>query len=96
MVRDRQLVDEGDPERERVCWRDRRGLERGSCSSLHYYCTIYKTLTSQVALVVKNLRANAGDIRDMVLIAESGRFPEVGNGFPLQYFCLENSMSRGA
>jgi len=49
-----------------------------------------------VALVVKNLRANAGDIRDMVLIAESGRFPEVGNGFPLQYFCLENSMSRGA
>ena len=25
-----------------------------------------------------------------------GRFPEEGNGYPLQYSCLENSMDRGA
>ena len=30
------------------------------------------------------------------LISGSGRFPGEGNGYPLQYFCLENSMDRGA
>ena len=30
------------------------------------------------------------------LISGSGRFPGEGNGYPLQYFCLENSMNRGA
>ena len=34
---------------------------------------------SQVALVVKNLPANAGDIRDARLIPGSGRFPGEGN-----------------
>ena len=43
--------------------------------------------------VVKNPPANAGD---MDLIPESGRSPGVGNDSPLQYFCLENSMDRGA
>ena len=47
-------------------------------------------------LVVKNLPANAGDIRDMGLIPGSGRAPEGGNGNPLQYSCLENPMDRGA
>ena len=51
--------------------------------------------TSQVA-VVKNLPANAGDARDMDSISGLGRSPEVGNGNPLQYACLENSMDRGA
>ena len=46
--------------------------------------------------VVKNPAANAGDARDRALIPESGRFPGVGNGNLLQYFCLENSMDRGA
>ena len=46
---------------------------------------------SQVALVVKNPPANAGDIRDTGLIPRSGRFLGVGNGNPLQYSCLENS-----
>ena len=36
---------------------------------------------------------NAGDLG---LIPESGRFPGEGNGFPLQYSCLENSMDTGA
>ena len=39
--------------------------------------------TFQVALVVKNLPANAGDIRDKGSISGSGRSPGVGNGNPL-------------
>ena len=42
---------------------------------------------------VKNLPANAGD---MALIPGSGGSPGKGNGNPLQYFCLENSMDRGS
>ena len=53
-------------------------------------------VASQVALVIKNLLANAGDSRDMGLIPGLGRFPRVGNGNPLRYSCLENSMGRGA
>ena len=51
---------------------------------------------SQVALVVKNLTANAGDIRDEGSIPGLGRSSGGGNGNPLQYSCLENSMDRGA
>ena len=49
-----------------------------------------------VAQVVKNLLANAGDARDTGLIPGSGRSSGEGNGNPLQYPCLENSMDRGA
>ena len=52
--------------------------------------------TPQVALVVKNPSTYAGDIRDTSLISGSGGFPRGGNGNPLQYTCLENSMDRGA
>ena len=51
---------------------------------------------SQMALEVKNLSANAGDLRDADLIPELGRSPGGGNGNPLQYSCLENPMDRGA
>ena len=51
---------------------------------------------SQVVLVVKNLPANAGDIRDMSSIPGLGRSPGEGHGNPLQYSCLENPMDRGA
>ena len=44
-------------------------------------------------LVVKNLRANAGDVGS---IPESGRSPGEGNCNPLQYSCLGNPMDRGA
>ena len=44
--------------------------------------------------MVKNLPANAGDVRDVGLIPGSGRSPRGGNGYPLQYSCLENSMDR--
>ena len=40
--------------------------------------------------------ANAGDTRNTGLISGSGRSPSVGDGNPLQYSCLENSMDRGA
>ena len=50
----------------------------------------------QVAIVVKNLSANAGVIRDTGLIPELGRSPGGGHGNPLQYSCLENPMDRGA
>ena len=46
--------------------------------------------------VVKNLTANAGDIRDVGLIPESGNSPGEGSGNPLQYPCLGNPMDRGA
>ena len=49
-----------------------------------------------MALLVKNLPANAGDGRDMVLIPGSGRSPGGGHGNPLQYFCLENPMEKRA
>ena len=45
---------------------------------------------SQVALVVKNLLANAEDTRDVVSIPGVGRFPGGRHGNPLQYSCLEN------
>ena len=41
--------------------------------------------------MVKNLPANAGDLRDLSLIPGLGRSPGGGYGNPLQYFCLENS-----
>ena len=50
----------------------------------------------QVTLVVKNPPANAGDIRDVGTIPESGRSTGEGNSNPLQYSCLENPMARGA
>ena len=46
--------------------------------------------------VVKNLPAKAGDARDLDSIPGLERSLEVGNGNPLQYSCLENSMDRGA
>ena len=46
--------------------------------------------------MVKNMPANAEDIRDVCLIPESGRSPGEGHGNPLQYSRLENPMDRGA
>ena len=46
--------------------------------------------------MVKNLAANAGDTRDVGLIPGLERFPEEGNGNPLQYSCLGNPMDSGA
>ena len=43
--------------------------------------------------VIENSSANAGDVGS---ISGSGRSLGEGNGYPLQYSCLENPMNRGA
>ena len=47
-------------------------------------------------IVVKNLPDDAGNLRDVGSIPESGRSPGGGHGNPLQYSCLENPVDRGA
>ena len=49
-----------------------------------------------MSLVVKNLPANAGDLRDPGSIPGLGRSPEGGHGSPLQHSYLENPMDREA
>ena len=57
---------------------------------------VEKARASQVALVVKNPLANAGNIGDTGLIPGSGISPRGGNGNPLQYLCLGKPMDRGS
>ena len=45
--------------------------------------------------MVKSLPVNAGDVRDVESLGQEDS-PGEGNGTPLQYSCLENSMGRGA
>ena len=49
-----------------------------------------------MVLVIKNLPASAGGGRDMDSIPGLGRSPGEGHDNPLQYFCLQNPMDRGA
>ena len=56
----------------------------------------WKASASQVALVVKNLPANAGDIKDDGSIPGLGRHPGEGHSNALHCACLENPMDRGA
>ena len=62
-----------------------------------FLCLSFGYLWEQVWIFVfpggtrgKEPPANAGDIRDSVLIPELGRCPGLGNGNPLQYSCLKN------
>ena len=51
---------------------------------------------SLVAQMIKNLPAMQEMwVGDVGLIPGFGRFPGEGNGYSLQYLCLENSMDRG-
>ena len=70
------------------------GVEVGE--SPLFFSALLRYRASQVALVVKNPPASAGNARDMGLIPRSERSPRVGNGTPLQYSCLENAMDGGA
>ena len=54
------------------------------CTHRHTYALIDRA--SQGALVVKNLPASAGDVRDVSSAPELGRCPGGGDGNPLQYF----------
>ena len=51
---------------------------------------------AKVVLVVKNLPADAGDVRDVSSIPGSGRSPGGGRSNPLQCSCLESPMDGGA
>ena len=55
-----------------------------------------RTGASQVALMVKNLPANARDLRDAGSIPGLGRSPGGGQSNPPQCSCLESPMDRGA
>ena len=57
---------------------------------------LHKNWASQMVPVVKNLTANARDIRDAGSLPGSGRFPGEGHGNPLQHSWLEIPMGRGA
>ena len=60
---------------------------------IHLIYSISLLLMYLVAHMVENLPANAGDLSS---IPGSGRSPGEGNGNPLQYSCLDNSVDRGA
>ena len=45
--------------------------------------------------MIKNLPANAGDLRDVDSVPRSGRSLAGGHGYQLQYSCLQNPMHRG-
>ena len=62
-----------------------------STRNISHICNI-KHLVTQAK---KNLPANAGDTGDAGSVPGLGRYPGEGNGNPLQYSCLENSMDRG-
>ena len=53
---------------------------------------MHKIFWASLLALVENLPANTGDAG---LIPGLGRSPGEGNGNPLQYSCLENSMDRG-
>ena len=54
------------------------------------FLPLVNSLASQVALLVKNSPADAGDVRDAGSIPGSGRSSGGGHANPLQTFCLEN------
>ena len=64
--------------------------------NLEVLIVLHGPLEVFVVLVVKNLRAKAGDVRGLGSIPGLGRSPGEGHGNPLQYSCLEHPMDRGA
>ena len=62
----------------------------------NYTFLFYSFEACQVALVLKNRAANAGDIKSPSSIPGSRRSSGGGQGNSLQYSCLENPMVRGA
>ena len=63
---------------------------------IHVCVYIHRYIGFPGGSVVKNPPASAIDAGDMGSIPGWGGSPGVGNGNPLQYSCLENSMHRGA
>ena len=71
-------------------------MDRGAWwATVHEVAESDTTATKQ-SIVVKNLPASAGDMRDTGSIPVSRRSPGGGHGNSLQFFCLEKPMDRGA
>ena len=91
-----QTLADGEGQRGLVCgspWGHKQPDMTGQLNSdMH----IIDSQASQVVLGEKNLPANAGAARGVGLSPGLGKFLRGGNGNPLQYFCLENLMNRGA
>ena len=62
---------------------------------IYHYDKVSLLRASQVVIVVKNLPANEGDVREVGLIPRMGRSPAGGHSNPLQYSCLENPTKGG-
>ena len=73
-----------------------QGREAGGGKGFGVWDQLMLTVGFLGGAVIKKPPANAGDAEDTDLISELGRSLRVGNGNPLQYSCLENSMDRGA
>ena len=70
-------------------------LSEVSCTEKDKYCTI--ALISGIGTPCgSDSKESARKVGDLGSIPESGRSPKEGNGNPLQYSCLENSMQREA
>ena len=62
---------------------------------IYHYDKVSLLRASQVMIVVKNLPANEGDVREVGLIPRMRRSPAGGHSNPLQYSCLENPTNGG-
>ena len=78
-----------------VTWPDGDPGEEGKDGRCIWDCSCPTTAYFLVAQMVKNPPANAGDTRDMGSISGLERSLKEGNGKPLQYSGLENSVDRG-
>ena len=65
------------------------------CKQLRFQCII-QIEAGSVWCNVNESACQARDARDTGLVSGSGRSPGVGNGNPIHYSCLENSINRGA
>ena len=73
-----------------------RGHKESDMTATNTFTSLSSPLwASQVALVVKNPVADAGDLRDAGSIPDSERSHGGGHGNPLQYSCLESPLDRG-
>ena len=61
---------------------------------IYVYFMFYNTVWA--SLFGSNGKESACNAGDSDLIPGLGRSPGGGNGYPLQYSCVENSMDRGA
>ena len=62
----------------------------------HRKCIEFQPNKKPIARLALNGKQSTFNARDPGLIPALGRSPREGNGYPIQYSCLENSINRGA